>query len=290
MASNEWTLPPIWSFLLGALAAALSLSAAAQTPSTIGLDHIPLAVSDLEPASATLRGLGFVLKPGRDHANGIRNAHVKFPDGAGIELITAPKATDALSAHYVDLLRAGEGPAFVSFHARDTGRLHAALREGGYEFRQDGEITKLRSSEFAYLFMVRDNRSPTDRPEHFTHPNGATALSAVWVAPENGDALARLLVQCGGQRERRQVLAPEPAEATVVTLADGEVFILPKRHQMLAGRPVIGASFRVPDLARVRRTLTEAKIKAWAGNRDTGRVVVEPSIAHGMWLEFRTGS
>ncbi len=274
-------------FLLGVLTATLSLSSASPGPATLGLDHIPLVVGDLEQAAAAFRALGFALKPGRDHANGIRNAHVKFPDGAGIELLTAPKAVDALSAHYVDLLRAGEGPAFVSFHARDTERLHAALREGGYEFRQDGEITEMVSPELAYVFLVRDNRSPTDRPEHFAHANGATALRAVWVATENGDALARLLVQCGGRHQRRQVLVPEPAEATVVTLAEGEVFILPHRHQVLAGRPVIGASFRVPDLATVRRTLVQAQIEPWAGSRGAERVVVQPSISHGMWLELR---
>jgi hypothetical protein len=154
--------------------------------------------------------------------------HVKFPDGAGIELLTAPKSVEAMSAHYMDHLRDGEGPAFLSFHARDTGRLHTALRDGGYEFRQDGESTTLMAPEFSFLFFVRDNRSPTDRPDDFAHTNGATALSAVWVATENGESLARLLVPLGGQQERRKISAPDPVEATVVSLGEGEVIILPK--------------------------------------------------------------
>jgi catechol 2,3-dioxygenase-like lactoylglutathione lyase family enzyme len=282
-----------WSSLLvGGLIHALSLPVAAQGPAVIGLDHIPVAVRDLERAGATYRALGFALKPGREHSNGIRNVHVKFHDGAGIELLTAPEAIDALSAHYMEQLRAGEGPASVSFHARDTDRLHTRLREGGYEFRQDGEITDLQASELAYVFVVRDNRSPTDRPEHLAHPNGASALSAVWVATENGDALARFLVQLGGRQERRRVFAPGPVEATVVILAEGEVLILPERHQILAGRPVIGATFRVPDLTRVQRALARARIKPWAGPSAVPahageRVVVEPRDAHGLWLEFR---
>jgi hypothetical protein len=276
--------------LLVALTVVLSLSSAPQRRVELGLDHIPVAVGDLERASATFRDLGFALKTGRYHANGIRNAHVKFPNGAGIELLTAPKAVDVLSAHYVDLLRAGEGPAFVSFHARDTQRLHEALREGGYDFRLDGEATELQSPKFAYVFVVRDNRSPTDRPEHFAHANGTTALSAVWVATEHADALARLLVQLGGREQRRQVLAPNPVEASVVTLAEGAVVILGKQYQVIAGRPVIGASLVVPDIARVRRMLVLAQIKPWAGTGAAERVVVEPSIAHGMWLEFRRGS
>jgi hypothetical protein len=279
--------PARWLFLLGVLAAPPAPAGAAQPAVRLGLDHIPVVVSDLERAGAAFRRLGFALKPGRHHASGIRNTHVKFPDGAGVELLTAATAVDALSAHYVDLLRGGEGPAFVSFHARDTGRLHSALREGGYEFRHDGAITELRSPDLAYLFVVRDNRSPTDRPEHFAHANGATALDAVWVAPHDGEALARLLVHLGGRRQRREVLAPDPVEATVVALAGGEVFILPRRHQLLPGRPVIGASFTVPDLAGVRRTLAEARITPRAGNGAAERVVVGPGNSHGLWLEFR---
>jgi hypothetical protein len=67
-----------------------------------GLDHIPLTLRDLEQSQAYFEALGFVLKPGRPHANGLRNAHAKFPDGTEIELITAVSASDALSSDYVD--------------------------------------------------------------------------------------------------------------------------------------------------------------------------------------------
>ena len=255
-------------------------------PVAVGLDHIPVAVRDLEAASATYRALGFSLKPGRPHANGIRNAHVKFPDGAGIELLTVPEAVDPLSTRYADTIRAGDGPAFLSFHARDTTSLHAALRAGGYPFRDAGGLTAIQSPEFGFLFWIEDNRSPTDRPEHFAHPNGATALGAVWIATDDGDVLARLLVGLGGRQQRREVLAPDKVEATVVTLAEGEVFILPARHRLLPGRPIIGASFRVRDLATVRRALAAGGVSPRTGLELPERLVVEPSKAHGLWLEF----
>jgi catechol 2,3-dioxygenase-like lactoylglutathione lyase family enzyme len=141
-------------------AAIASVPSAAGQPFAIGLDHIPVAVSDLERAATTYAGLGFSLKPGRDHANGIRNQHVKFRDGAGIELLTAPRGVDALSTHYVDHLAAGEGPAFVSFHARDTGRLHAALRGGGFGFQQDRVLTTLTAPELAFEHHRPGSYSP----------------------------------------------------------------------------------------------------------------------------------
>ena len=252
----------------------------------IGLDHIPVAVRDLEAASATYRALGFSLKPGRPHANGIRNAHVKFPDGAGLELLTVPAAVDPLSTKYLDMIRAGDGPAFLSFHARDTNALHAALRAGGYAFRDANGMTDLSAPPFGFLFWIADNRSPTDRPEHFAHPNGATALGAVSIATDDGDTLARLLVALGGRQEHREVLAPDRVEATVVKLAEGDVVILPARHQLLPGRPIIGASFRVKDLATVRRALAAGRVSPRPGLELAERLVVEPSKAHGLWLEF----
>ena len=107
----------------------------------------------------------------------------------------------------------------------------------------------------------------------------------MWIATDDGDALARLLVALGGRQERRDVLAPDTVEATVVTLAEGDVFILPARHRLLPGRPIIGASFRVRDIATVRRALAAGRVSP---RREllAERLVVEPSKAHGIWLEF----
>jgi catechol 2,3-dioxygenase-like lactoylglutathione lyase family enzyme len=275
-----------WAAVAGVACLWSTHAAPAPKPARIGLDHIPVAVRDLEAAAATYRALGFSLKPGRPHANGIRNAHVKFPDGAGIELLTVPAAVDPLSTTYWDMISAGDGPAFLSFHARDTAALHAGLRAGGYAFRERNGLTDLSAPPFGFLFWIADNRSPTDRPEHFAHPNGATALAAVWIATDDDDALARLLVALGGRRQRRKVLAPDHVEATVITLAEGDVVILPARHRLLPERPIIGASFRVRDLATVRRALTAGRVSPRAGLELAERLLVEPSKTHGLWLEF----
>jgi hypothetical protein len=83
----------------------------------VGLDHLPVAVANLDEAAARYLRLGFVLKPGRPHANGIRNQHAKFADGTEIELITAPDARDALTATYRRHLALGDGPAFLALFA-----------------------------------------------------------------------------------------------------------------------------------------------------------------------------
>jgi len=80
----------------------VSAQATPPTRPLFGLDHIPFAVKNLEIATHAYAEMGFAFKPGRFHENGIRNNHVKFPDGSGIELLSASQANDELTTHYLE--------------------------------------------------------------------------------------------------------------------------------------------------------------------------------------------
>ena len=74
-----------------------------------GLDHVPVVVSQLPDARSAYHALGFSLKPGRLHEGGMLNAHVKFADGSGVELVDPPaSATSGVSRLYFDHLQEGE--------------------------------------------------------------------------------------------------------------------------------------------------------------------------------------
>ena len=261
----------------------------ARINAVIGIDHVPLAVLDLEQASSTYRKLGFSLKPGRPHANGIRNAHVKFPDGSGIELITATRALDELSTRYLNALSLGEGPVFVSFHARSSADLERALSTARFAFTgTDGTVT-LSEPSLDYIFFVRDNRSPTDTPADFAHPNLATAMISVWIADDSSSTLRRLLAALGAVMSDRTVHVPDETSANVATVDNGEIILLPASRRLLQGRPVVGASFRVASLEPVARLLASNGIPTISRTRapESRTIFVPPTAAHGIWLEFR---
>jgi hypothetical protein len=179
------------------LALATTAAASATAEEVIqGLDHIPLAVKNLEQSKADFQVLGFALKPGRLHANRLNNAHVKFPDGTEIELITAPAAADALSSVYHHWLERGDGPAFLGLYALDFGALVQRLSWIGlYLDRKGGLGTLSGPAELKRLFFARRQHSPTDRPEHFAHANTALSLAGVWLAGAVGEQ--RLLPMLG---------------------------------------------------------------------------------------------
>ena len=128
--------------LLCLLSAILLTGASRQAPSLVaGLDHIIILVNDLEAAASRYRAMGFALKPGRPHDNGIRNQHVKFEDGTELELLAAPEAKDALTAQYRRYLAQGDGPAHLVLYAPDADALAARIVGGVFGAQRDGLIT-----------------------------------------------------------------------------------------------------------------------------------------------------
>jgi catechol 2,3-dioxygenase-like lactoylglutathione lyase family enzyme len=256
----------------------------------VGLDHIPLAVTSLTRAADVYRALGFALKPGVPHQNGIANQHAKFPDGTEIELITAGEARDALTARYAQHLAAGDGPAFVGFYAPNMSALSRRLDATSQPYsRAAGLVTLAAPTSLPYVFFGGRNRSPTDRPEDFAHPNGADSLIGVWLAVDDTREARRVLTVLGATFAERRVRVPDSANALVAELERGEVVILPAVRQLVPGRPIIGAVLRTPNLEAGRRALAAAPAPTVHAIEvgDGRRVFIPPSAALGLWLEFR---
>lgn len=251
-----------------------------------GLDHIPIAVADLDRAARQYRELGFALKPGTPHANGIRNQHVKFADGTELELITAPEARDALTIKYRRHLRAGDGPAFLAFFAPALDRVAERLAAMKVSYRRNpGYLAIDDPHPLDYVFFGGRNQSPTDRPEHFAHRNGAESLIGVWLAGDDLSHERAMLGAMGATITSAEVHAPDHVQAHVAKLNEGVVVLLPGARQLVPGRRIVGATLRVGSVAIARKALGVA---AQTSSSPTS-VFVPPSSTHGLWLELREG-
>ncbi len=248
----------------------------------MGLDHIPVVVRDLDGAEADFQAMGFSIKPGRFHANGIRNAHVKFPDGTEIELITASNATDALTREYRAKMKRGEGPVYFGLYAPDRDPIAARLKDRGVTFPEDnGMITFPSNSPLHSLFIGQRNKTPTDKPEHFAHKNGAIRLSALWV--RDNPALRRALVDLG------LPLTPmNPCPLLGITggirasLPEGELYLVASRTAA-----VVAARVEVRNLSDAEAVLktngVPTKKDSSCGSEGAW---VPPARGHGIWIEF----
>lgn len=264
--------------------------AAAPEPAVTGLDHIPIAVADLARAADDYRALGFALKPGRPHDNGIQNQHVKFEDGTELELITAPAARDALTTTYRRHLEHGDGPAFLALFAPrmpyaderlTAANVPHAARGGSIDFPDAGGL--------GYMFLSGRNKSPTDRPEHFAHANTAQSLISVWLAADDVSRERRLLEALGATFVEADVRIPSEVRAPVARLAEGDVILLPRTRQAIADRRILGATLRVTNLETAREIFgRDQRVPPAIVVTPAGRsVFLPPARTHGLWLEFR---
>jgi catechol 2,3-dioxygenase-like lactoylglutathione lyase family enzyme len=270
----------LWMLLAGVVRAAGPL---------VSIGHIPIAVRNLDAASADYRALGFMLKPGHLHDDSVSNNHAKFPDGTELELITASEPRDGTAAQYLRMLTAGEGPAFLAFEWRDSAAVRAALTGAGMEFRE-GDFFTLADPRLDYLFFGGDNRSPTDKPEHFAHANTACSLVGVWLADVENAALRKLLRALGANFHDRDVQVPARIKATEATLARGTTLtLLPRSERLISDRPIIGAVLLTRDLEQEARLAGKVGIGDIRRSQGPGyhSLILPPAATHGLWLEFR---
>ena len=111
---------------------------------SLPLDHIVIAVHDLQQAIADYRSLGFTVTPGGDHpGRATHNALVVFQDGAYFELI-AWKAPEAIHPWWPKLDRFGPGIVDFALLPSSTPKVVAQALSRGLAYQPPVDGGRLR--------------------------------------------------------------------------------------------------------------------------------------------------
>lgn len=254
------------------------------TPRPRRIDHLVVAVHDLDGAGRFYERLGFQVGARNRHPWGTENRLIQFGTSF-IELITLGPDADAISEHeqgrfsfgaFVrDFLRVREGPAMLALDsddaAADAARF-AARGIGSYEpfsfervgRRPDGsEIHVAFTLAFATdphapeaAFFVCQQHFPENfwNPSFQRHVNGASGIVVVGLsAASPGEHEAFLSAFSGSTAERG------PAGSTSIELLGGRLEVAPDR----AGRKDLrlrSVGISVPDLPAQAERMTGAGI------------------------------
>ncbi len=97
------------------------------------IDHIVIAVADLDAAARDYEALGFTVLPGGEHPRGSRNVLVVLADGAYLEIIAFPKPVPGF--RWWEVFQAA-GPGFVDY----------ALLPGAFDSATPASRSKVRST------------------------------------------------------------------------------------------------------------------------------------------------
>jgi catechol 2,3-dioxygenase-like lactoylglutathione lyase family enzyme len=99
-----------------------------------GIDHIVIAVRDLERAAVNFSKAGFTVTPGGEHSGGVtHNALIALADGSYFELIAWKRPPDTPDNGWWRCLQAGEGFIDYALRADDLDAEVARLRDAGLD-------------------------------------------------------------------------------------------------------------------------------------------------------------
>ena len=253
----------------------------------LGIDHIVIAVRDLNAAARDYEKLGFTVVPGGKHPVGTHNVLIAFADGSYIELIAFYR--DNPDHRWWAALQKGEG--FVDFCMQtddligDTAKLRAGgvkiddpvpwsrTRPDGYQLRW---LLSLARDEHRGVapFLIQDETPREERiPRETTHNNGAAGIGAVTVAVIDPWEIKKWYEPVSG----REGL---PLERTEIG-ALGCCFDLgPHRLEILT--PIMADSPINPCLASRGPSPYAAMLRRPAGTRSA----LDPALTHGAMLSF----
>ncbi|HYC14339.1 MAG TPA: VOC family protein [Stellaceae bacterium] len=283
------------------------------------IDHLVLAVHDLETARAAYARLGFTLTPRAQHPFGTANSLVQL-QGNFLELlaIADPGAIRPAAAGHFGFaefnrgfLAKREGMSMLVFASKDARGDHREFRERGlqtyepFDFERkaklpDGSevtvgfslafVTEPRMPDAAFFACQQHAPQHFWKPEYQRHPNGARAVLEVTMLASDPAGYADYF---GKLVEPQAVKRSEGA--LEVTLEGGKLTMLDatrlaQRFPGVRLRDVLrkpyfaGYSIGVADLAAAEALL---KGKGVAFTRSGDRLHIAAEHAFGTMIEFR---
>jgi catechol 2,3-dioxygenase-like lactoylglutathione lyase family enzyme len=162
----------------------------------LGIDHLVIAVRDLDTARRDYEALGFTVVPGGRHPVGTHNALIAFQDGSYLELIAFYE--ENARHKWWEPLQKGGGLVDFCMQTDDLQGDTATFRTAGVRIDDPSPLSRVRPDGYQLKwvlsipqpphrgvapFLIQDETPRDERiPRETRHANGVTGIGAVTVA------------------------------------------------------------------------------------------------------------
>lgn len=252
---------------------------------TLALDHIVIAVADLDAAHADYTKLGFTVIRGGEHANGItHNVLVVFQDGAYLELIAWKRPDPGM--RWSDVYQsAGEGFVDYALLPDDIAAVVSGAQSRGLDMedpqpggrnRPDGERLEWKTarspgSDVPFLCGdVTPRRLRVQEGDVRHHPNGVVGVAEITIAVRDlAASLTRnaALIGPGSGAVENADVGGAPARIAILRLGNGTRVTL--------------ASPTVSDGALAASLAVRGQGPFAVTFKGTGAADLDPALTHG---------
>lgn len=169
-----------------------------------GIDHLVIAVPDLDLAQKNYGALGFTVVPGGRHPVGSHNALIGLADGAYLELISFYEPSPRHK--WWQPLQKGGGLVDFCMQTDDLLGDTAAWRRAGVAIDDPSPLSRVRPDGYQLKwvlsiprdakgvvpFLIQDETPPEERvPGQHRHANGVVGIDVLTIAVEDVTAVRR---------------------------------------------------------------------------------------------------
>lgn len=164
------------------------------------IDHVISVYKDLDSAVINYKQLGFEIKPGVLHKNGLINAHIKFKNGTAFELMSVGEiAIGSMAKNYEKLIEEGDGGVYLALAGFSIDQLKEMLKGTGIKYsvsrNQSWDYLTFKDSDLEHIFFINYHIKVNQSYFELHHKNKTNGIGEVWI--EGNQNLKELLIAIG---------------------------------------------------------------------------------------------
>jgi hypothetical protein len=227
--------------------------------------------------------LGFTLKDGKKHQNGISNFFIEFSDDSEIEIISVVNPSDNLANQYKKFLENDKYGFQLALRTNELLDLkeHLSTLKLGYSDYSKNKIYATLSkniidAELPIFFIQYNNKN---KNIHTTHLNKSLGIKSLWFSTNNIKKTARQLVDFGFDAIGNYELPTFKSKVVQFKNKNFEIILIEADKYELTGMTIW-----VQDLQMLNEIISKNNIEITKEFND--KIFVNPAQTNSIWIEF----
>jgi hypothetical protein len=251
-------------------------------------DHLIIGTANIsESANFFADVLGFTIKNGRQHSNGVNNLFIEFKDNSELELISVIDPKDNIARKYRSLI---EHKKYGLQFAMRTDRLNEVishfsnLNSDYNKIHENENYSVLSKSEYdaklPLFFMKHKNQNFNTETDH---QNSAKGIRSIWFSTQKLKETIFDLADLGFQLVDTVKVHGFSNRSVLMKNDNFEIILLEEKDYGILGVTII-----LDDLSVVKRRLDNKNLKYRSYNDEKGSgIILSPETSESIWIEFK---
>lgn len=252
------------------------------------LDHVIIGTNEFQKSMSFLNEkLGFSIKNGRTHKNGITNYFVEFEDSSEIEFISIENNAVGLANQYKELLKKDKYAFQFALRTNQLKKLKESfntLSTGFSEYNENKIYSTLANSEISQslpFFFIKNHKD--NSPSNFAHQNNAAGISAIWIKTKDIKISVRDYIDLGFDVIDTIKVGDYNTKTVLLKNNNFEIILIQSNEFEISG-----ISIKTKNIKKLRPTINEKlnlNLKLNSNKRGTS-ISLSPKTTKSIWFEF----